>query len=82
MHPEVLDLQMTITAGSILIVLSIGTSSITLWYGLKRLLAPLFIRFDEHDILWEDYSIKRGRTYRRSRGRGHYLSAEDDAADQ
>lgn len=74
MHPE--GFVMTVTAGSILIMLSIGLTGLALWTGLRKLLQPLFIRFDEHDILWEDYSIGRGRTYRRSSGRGGFSDSE------
>jgi hypothetical protein len=36
----------------------------------KALAAPLRQFLSEHDVLWEDYNLRTGGSYRRSTGRG------------
>jgi hypothetical protein len=58
-------------AATILIAASvILTAFMKLTSAVKALTLPLKQFVAEHNILWEDYNLRTGGQYRRSRGRG------------
>lgn len=55
---------MVILAGTLIAALSKVVT------GVKTIVAPIREFMYEHDVLWEDYNIRTGGSYRRTTGRG------------
>lgn len=45
--------------------------------AVKYLSAPIRQFLSEHDVMWEDYNIRTGGTYRRATGRGNPPDPEE-----
>lgn len=57
----------------IVLVLLLSAFLVAVWkiVAVIRLLVAPFRQFvSEHDVLWEDYNLRTGGTYRRATGRG------------
>lgn len=59
-----------LTLGNLLVALAFIASSWKVATIARVLVAPIREFIDEHDVLWEDYNIRTGGSYRRRTGRG------------
>lgn len=70
-------MQWPFLAGVVIIASTVLTAIWKLAAALHGLTAPLMRFITEHDVLWEDYNIRTGGSYRRSIGRGSPPEPED-----
>jgi hypothetical protein len=62
--------QWAIIAGSVILAGAFLTGLSKIVTGIKIVVAPLRELMSEHNVLWEDYNIRTGGSYRRTTGRG------------
>ena len=68
-------LTMTFTLGNIVTIATIIGAVLFIYH---KALKPIIVFCDEHNLLWEDYSIRRGYPYRVARGRNGYARLRTD----
>ncbi len=67
-----------VNANTLMLSLSILLASWRLASVLRRLVHPFLLRVEEHDVLWEDYALRTGGSFRRRVGRGQSLIRSED----
>jgi hypothetical protein len=77
MQSAIPSIQWTISLGSILIASSLLAAAVTISKVAKSVISPIRQFISEHDVLWEDYNIRTGGSFRRNTGRGDPPEPED-----
>lgn len=68
--------SMTFTVGNVITIATILTSLAVIY---KLLLRPAQQWFQEHNLMWEDYSVRHHLPYRVRRGRGNTVTPEKNS---
>lgn len=63
-------MQWPFLVGAVLISATVLTAVTKIGRVVSSVVAPVRQFMSEHDVLWEDYNIRTGGTYRRATGRG------------
>ena len=69
--------EFTVSAGNLLLAAAVLGAVWKAGRLVKSLSAPIREFISEHNVLWEDYNIRVGGTYRRATGRGAPLDPEE-----
>ena len=77
MELQMPQFQWTISLNGLLIASAILMAAWKLSMLVRMLISPIRDFVDEHNVLWEDYSIRTGGKYRRAIGRGGAIDPEE-----